>query len=204
MCHYLERYFILCTTGPLTRARTAVEAFHQQEYDFAIDAGTMRRLCPALGLAHSQSVIASLSTAPRLMLINAMSFLLVVVAFADAAVEVSLLPFCAHLDIQQEGSFHLLLYFLQGLEAKFELLFDAHDISGSGRFNLDELVFLLVHITQVNKYHTAFSSHMVHISPSRFHTQPFSCPLYSPIRVCWTAQGLHRLVRTNLNTLYRG
>jgi len=88
----------------LARARTAVEAFHQQEYDFAVDAGILRRLCPALGLAHSQSVIAALSTAPRLLLINAMSFLLLIVTFADAADEVSYLSESAHLFILDPSS----------------------------------------------------------------------------------------------------
>lgn len=85
-CWFL--FFIWCAAGPLARARAAVEAFHQQAFDFAADAGTLRRLCPSLGLARSERVVAALSAAPRLALVNATSFLLLVVTLADAAAEV--------------------------------------------------------------------------------------------------------------------
>ena len=36
----------------------------------------------------------------------------------------------------------------QGLVAKLDLIFDAFDFNNCGRINLDELVFLLVNLTQ--------------------------------------------------------
>ena len=36
----------------------------------------------------------------------------------------------------------------KGLDEKFGLMFDAFDFNGTGRMNLDELVFLLVTVTQ--------------------------------------------------------
>ena len=81
-------------TGPLARAQSVVREFKVQQLDFAMGTATLRRLCPALdtpAAGAAELIVETLSFTPRLMLMNSMSFLLLLVTLSDAQDEVGAL-----------------------------------------------------------------------------------------------------------------
>ena len=75
----------------MAKAEFAVRLFREQNFDFAMDAITLRELCPSLSELQCELVVANLAPTPRLMLMSSTSFLLLMVTLADAGAEVLLL-----------------------------------------------------------------------------------------------------------------
>jgi len=65
-----------------------VEDFKTQKLDFAMDVATLQRLCPDLEPWRCERIVSTLSFTPRLMLMNSMTFLLLLITLSDAREEV--------------------------------------------------------------------------------------------------------------------